>query len=75
MDKHYLTPLFTPASIAVLAGSIDEPDQLTPQALALHHALRSQEFKGTLQFLDVHTVGTLADLAQRRADLTKMRTG
>ena len=70
MDKHYLTPLFTPSSIAVLAGSMDEPEQLTPQALALHTALRAQEFKGNLQFLDVHTVGTLADLAQRRADLT-----
>ncbi len=70
MDKHYLTPLFTPASIAVLAGSIDDPEKLTPQAQALHKALRAQEFKGTLQFLDVHTVGTLADLAQRRAELT-----
>ena len=70
MDKHYLTPLFTPTSVAVLAGNMDDPEQLTPQAVALHKALRAQEFKGTLQFLDVHTVGTLADLAQRRADLT-----
>ncbi|NMM79524.1 GNAT family N-acetyltransferase [Acidovorax sp. SRB_14] len=70
MDKHYLTPLFTPASIAVLAGSSEAPEQLTPQARAVHSALRAQKFKGTLQFLDVHTSGTLADLAQRRADLT-----
>lgn len=69
MDKHYLTPLFTPASIAVLAGSADAPETLTPQAAALHKALRAQKFKGTLQFLDIHTSGTLADLAQRRADL------
>lgn len=70
MDKHYLTPIFTPASIAVLAGSLDAPETLTPHAMALHAALRAQKFKGTLQFLDVHTSGTLADLAQRRADLT-----
>ena len=69
MDKHYLTPLFTPASIAVLAGSLDAPESLTPHAAILHEALRAQKFKGTLQFLDVHTSGTLADLAQRRADL------
>ena len=35
MDKHYLTSLFTPASVAVLAGSMDDAEQLTPQALAL----------------------------------------
>ena len=69
MDKHYLTPLFTPASIAVLAGSVDAPESLTPHAVILHEALTAQKFKGTLQFLDVHTSGTLADLAQRRADL------
>ncbi len=70
MDKHYLTPLFTPSSIAVLAGSLDAPESLTSHAQALHAALRAQKFQGTLQFLDVHTIGTLADLAQRRADLT-----
>ena len=69
MDKHYLTPLFTPASIAVLAGSADAPESLTPHAAILHEALKAQKFKGTLQFLDVHTSGTLADLTLRRADL------
>lgn len=69
MDKHYLTSLFAPTSIAVLAGSTDSPELLTPHAVTLHAALRAQKFKGTLQFLDVHTSGTLADLAQRRADL------
>ena len=69
MDKHYLTSLFAPTSIAVLAGSTDNPESLTPHAVTLHAALRAQKFKGTLQFLDVHTSGTLADLAQRRADL------
>lgn len=69
MDKHYLTPLFAPASIIVLAGRADEPETLTPQARSLHQALRAQRYTGTLTFLDIHTSGTLADLAQTRADL------
>ncbi|MFN6997116.1 MAG: GNAT family N-acetyltransferase, partial [Aquincola tertiaricarbonis] len=39
------------------------------QARTLHEALRAQRFSGTLAFLDIHTSGTLADLAQTRADL------
>jgi len=69
MDKHYLTPLFAPASIAVLAGKADAPETLTAYAQALHGALRGQRFAGSLQFLDTDTCGTLADLAQRKADL------
>lgn len=69
MDKHYLSPLFSPESIVVLAGDADAPDTLTPQARTLHEALRAQRFSGTLAFLDIHTSGTLADLAQTRADL------
>ena len=69
MDKHYLTPLFAPASIAVLAGRADNPESLTSYAQALHPALRAQRFAGSLQFVDTHTSGTLADLAQRKSDL------
>ena len=69
MDKHYLTPLFCPESIAVFAGHADTPETLTPQALALHAALRAQRYTGLLRFLDINTTGTLADLAQARADL------
>ncbi|MEO5658944.1 MAG: bifunctional acetate--CoA ligase family protein/GNAT family N-acetyltransferase [Polaromonas sp.] len=69
MDKHYLTPLFTPESIVVFAGAADDPDSLTPRAKVLHEALRAQRFTGTLQFVDTHTSGTLADLAQSGADL------
>ena len=68
MDKHYLTPLFQPESIAVFADK-DHPDLQTPQARALVEALTAQRFKGHLVFLDIHTTGTLADLAQTRADL------
>ncbi len=69
MEKHYLTPLFAPGSVVVFAGDRDAPESLTPQARALHEALQAQRFAGTLQYLDVHTSGTLADLAQTRADL------
>ena len=69
MDKHYLTPLFAPQSIVVFAGQADDPASLTPRAKVLHQALRAQRYTGTLQFLDIHTTGTLADLAQTGADL------
>ena len=69
MDKHYLTPLFSPESVVVFAGQADDPAGQTPHARALREALRAQRYGGTLQFLDVHTSGTLADLAQTRADL------
>ncbi len=68
MDKHYLTPLLSPESIVVFAGDA-HGDSLGPHARALHEALRAQRFAGTLQFLDIGTSGTLADLAQARADL------
>jgi acetyltransferase len=69
MDKHYLTPLFSPESIVVFAGQADDPATQTTHAKALHEALRAQHYSGTLVFLDIHTSGTLADLAQTRADL------
>ena len=67
MDKHYLTSLFAPESIVVFAGPVDTPG--APQAQALVAALKAEPFSGTLNFLDIHTSGTLADLAQTRADL------
>ena len=70
MDKHFLTPLFSPRSIAVLAGKPDDPASQTAQAQALHGALVAQRFAGTLTFLDMHYSGTLADLAHTQADLT-----
>ncbi len=69
MDKHYLTPLFTPESVAVFVGRVDDPASQTAQAVVLVEALRAQRFNGTLQYLDIHTSGTLADLAQAKADL------
>lgn len=69
MDKHYLTPLFTPESVVVFAGPTDDAASLAPQARALIESLGAQEFKGSLRFLDITTSGTLAELAQSRSDL------
>ena len=69
MEKHYLTPLFAPQSIIVFAGCTDSPETMTHQARTLVASLKSQEFAGTLRFLDIQSTGTLADLAQARADL------
>jgi acetyltransferase len=69
MDKHYLTPLFSPESIVVFAGQADDPASQTRHAQVLHQALRAQRYSGTLHFLDINTSGTLADLVQTRADL------
>src|ERR1700751_4725354 len=75
MDKHYLAPLFPPATVIVFAGLREESSK-SPQASraaalsgTLHEALRLQRFTGTFQFLDIETSGTLSDLAHARADL------
>ncbi len=69
MDKHFLSALFSPASIVVFAGKPEDPESQTPQAKVLHQAITAQRFTGTLTFLDIHSTGTLADLAMARADL------
>ncbi len=77
MDKHYLSPLFSPESIVVFAGPAGDSASpspplsppLTAQARTLREALAAQPYSGSLQFVDIHTSGTLADLAQTRADL------
>jgi acetyltransferase len=69
MDKHFLSALFSPASIVVFAGKPDSPETFTPQAKALHEMLTAQRYSGRLVFLDVHVSGTLADLASLHADL------
>lgn len=69
MDKHFLTPLFAPQSIIVFAGPVDDPEAQTPQARAVVASLKAQTFSGSLRFLDIHSTGTLAELAQARSDL------
>jgi acetyltransferase len=68
MDKHYLTALFQPEFIAVFAGH-EATGGRPPAAQALVDNLTAQRFEGRLVFVDAHTTGTLADLAQTRADL------
>lgn len=69
MDKHYLTPLFSPESIVVFANPAESEETTSALNQALLEALKAQRFSGTLQFVDIHTTGTLADLAQTVADL------
>ena len=75
MDKHYLTPLFSPTSIVVFAGPPEQRAQQTPLARAFLDGLRGEgsapgkAFAGPVSQLDIHMSGTLADLAQSRADL------
>lgn len=71
MDKHYLTSLFAPESVAVFAGADADADTSSSNrpGSMLRAALGSQEFAGQMMFLDIATSGTLADLAQARADL------
>jgi acetyltransferase len=69
MDKHYLTSLFAPESVVVFAGHHDDAHVRHTLGATVSEALRAQRFAGTLQFLDIVTSGTLADLAQSRADL------
>jgi len=69
MDKHFLTPLFAPASIVAFVGNADDPGGQTPAGRTLREAFRADRFDGTLRFLDVRTKGTLEELAQTHADL------
>ncbi len=68
VDRHFLTPLFNPRSIIAFAGDPDAPAP-TREAAALRTALAEGGFAGPVTWLDIHTTGTLADLAQSRADL------
>ena len=69
MDQHYLTPLFAPRSIVVLAGSPQPDAAISAHAAQVLQALKAQRFNGTLQFIDTQTSGTLADLMEVKADL------
>ncbi|MBL8346144.1 MAG: bifunctional acetate--CoA ligase family protein/GNAT family N-acetyltransferase [Rubrivivax sp.] len=69
MDKHYLTPLFSPASIVAFVGPADDATRQTPQARALRAALEASPGPHPPQYLHIDTSGTLAELAQARADL------
>ena len=71
MDKHYLTPLFSPQSVLVFAANDEQVAQADSamQMLGLRDRITAQRFNGELTFVDIHTHGTLADLAHAVADL------
>lgn len=71
MDNHYLTPLFAPKSIVVFAGRDDQPDSQTQTSYgrSIRAQLEQGGFTGPVSYLDIGMTGTLADLAQSRADL------
>jgi len=69
VDRHFLNPLFSPKSIVVFAGNPDKPEAPTPMAATVRRELRESGYAGQLTWLDIEMSGTLADLAQSRADL------
>jgi len=69
MDKHYLTPLFSPTSIVVFAGKADDPDSQSTFGRSISTQIRESGFAGPVTFLDVGMSGTLGELAHSRADL------
>ena len=67
MDNHHpLRPLLAPRSVVLLTGP---EGQRTPNAERLLQHLKAQRFDGDLTVLDAGRSGTLAELAQARADL------
>jgi len=69
MDKHYLTPLFSPKSIVVFAGNPDTPDAQNAFGRTITAMLKEDGYAGSVTYLDIAMKGTLADLAHARADL------
>ncbi|GAP37669.1 bifunctional acetate--CoA ligase family protein/GNAT family N-acetyltransferase [Piscinibacter sakaiensis] len=74
MDKHFLSPLFAPASILAMTGAPPaqdtapaDPDARLRQAV--REALAADGYAGLVRHLDTQESGTLAELAQSRADL------
>jgi len=71
VDRHYLTPLFNPRSIVAFAGD-PEGEAPTREAALLRQALAEGTalgYAGPVTWLDIGMRGTLAELAQSRADL------
>jgi len=69
MDKHYLSPLFSPQSIVVFAGCDVTTVTATTQAQLLVENFKKGGFTGPLTYLDIGMSGTLGDLVKSRVDL------
>lgn len=71
MDKHYLTPLFNPRSVAVFSPNPSSPEngEAATGARRVQDWLAEQAFAGTVHQIDMHASSSLADLAHMRSDL------
>jgi acetyltransferase len=69
MDKHYLTPLFSPGSVVVFAGNEKKPGGQTTFGRLITEQLRGGGYAGPVTFLDIGMTGTLSALAQSKSDL------
>jgi acetyltransferase len=69
MDKHYLSPLFSPQSIVVFAGCTSDSIPVSSEAQLFVDHFRRGGFAGPLTYLGTGTSGTLGDLAKSRVDL------
>jgi acetyltransferase len=69
VDRHFLTPLFSPSAIVVFAGGLNADEVEHPQARVLLQAIQQQAFGGSIDYLDTEMTGTLGELAHSRADL------
>ncbi len=69
MDKHYLSPLFSPQSIVIFAGCDADSQPATSEAQLLVEHFKSGGFTGPLTYLDIRMSGTLGDLVKSRVDL------
>ncbi|MBC7499064.1 MAG: bifunctional acetate--CoA ligase family protein/GNAT family N-acetyltransferase [Herminiimonas sp.] len=69
MNKHYLTPLFSPQTIALFAGSSAPAGEQSRLGMLVARHLAEGGFAGVVTYLDIGTSGTLGELAQSRNDL------
>ena len=63
MDKHYLTPLFNPRTVAVFSRTASSDSATQAQALSAYEWLSQQAFTGTVHHIDMHASSSLSDLA------------
>jgi acetyltransferase len=63
VDRHFLTPLFSPSAIVVFAGGRNADEVAHPQARMLLKAIQQQAFAGSIDYLDTEKIGTLSELA------------
>ncbi len=66
MDKHYLTSLFAPQSIALFSKVTDPA---SPEQLSVRHWLSQQSSQAKWHEVDMNSVGSLSEWAHQQADM------